>query len=136
MHASILLKYGCTRKGCRSWANFGDDVNPMGLFCSVTMPVKCPYCGTVETRECQTKEFGRSYRRWKIGDFVWLADDPDGELEFDAWCEQPSCRESRPLQDGRIVGDPRRFLVVVELVNGIITGEYLVFKEEECNESD
>lgn len=109
----------------------------MGLFCSVTMPVKCPYCGTVETRECQTKEFGsREYKHWQIGDYVWLADDPDGELAFDAWCEQPACRESRALPDGRTAEGPQRFLVVVELVNGIITGEYLDFKQEECNESD
>ncbi|HMU12940.1 MAG: hypothetical protein JST41_11790 [Bacteroidetes bacterium] len=112
-------------------ANFGDHVNPMGLFCSVTMPIKCPYCGTENVRECRTKELRGMflYEHWKVGDDV-LADFPK-ELHCYTDCDCVESWESGTFPNGQEREGHRNWYVKVKLANGVITGEYEVFKEVE-----
>lgn len=101
----------------------------MGLYCSLTMPVRCPFCGTLETRECQTKDLQGiyDYEQWKVGDDI-LADFP-GELHCIASCGQPGCKEEVTYLDGRKGEREKLFYVTVKLDRGVITGEHEVLKQ-------
>lgn len=42
----------------------------MGMFDSAYIEVRCPRCGKMEERECQTKDTDCFLEVWKPGDFV------------------------------------------------------------------
>ena len=101
----------------------------MGFYCSVTLPVRCPFCGTVEERECQTKDLQDIFlfEHWRAGANI-LADIPH-ELRCIAGCGQPSCGALETF-NGKPYTRERHFTVVVKLDNGMITGEYEAFDED------
>lgn len=104
----------------------------MGLYCSVTVPVQCPYCGIVEARECQTKDLRGIYdfEAWKVGDNI-LASFPD-ELHCRAGCTQlPTCGRPETFPNGNTWVHERRFRVTVKLKNSLITGEHESFEDHE-----
>lgn len=103
----------------------------MGLFCSLMLPVRCPYCATLETRECQTKDLRGiyDYEHWKVGDDI-LATFP-AELHCIAACDQPGCMEEVTYHDGVSGERGKLFYVNVKLDRGVITGEHEVFKERQ-----
>ncbi len=102
---------------------------PMGFYSSVNIPVRCPFCGTVEERECQTKDLKHFFLMdvWRKGDNI-LADFPK-ELQCVASCAQPSCGTMKMI-NGRSYVQERHFTVLVKLGNGVITGEYEAFEND------
>lgn len=101
----------------------------MGFYCSVTLPVRCPFCGTEEERECQTKELQDIFlfEHWRVGDNI-LAEIPR-ELRCIAGCGQPSCGTMDSFNGKPFMRD-RYFTVVLKLAAGIITGEYEAFEDD------
>jgi len=93
----------------------------MGMFDSVKIKMKCPYCGEVSEIVAQTKELECDFNVWEVGDFVT---DKLTYLECLADCVQPKCREFVSKRDGYWGGFGRMFDVKILLNNGIVTGEY------------
>ncbi len=86
----------------------------MGMFDSVMLKVKCPYCGKDEVRECQTKDFNCTLAVWKVGDYV---DRSKRSFDCIVQCEEERCPSKPPM-----VGS--FFNVEVFLKRGKITGKY------------
>lgn len=101
----------------------------MGFYCSVIIPVRCPKCGALEERECQTKDLNSFFLMdvWRAGDNI-LADFPK-ELQCIAACSQPSCGTPESF-NGKPYVQGWHFTVVVKLANGVITGEYEAIDDE------
>lgn len=101
----------------------------MGFYCSVIIPVRCPKCGMVEERECQTKDLNNFFLMdvWRKGDNI-LADIPH-ELQCIASCDTASCGTMEKF-NGKSYLRAWYFTVVVKLDNGVITGEYEAFEED------
>ena len=95
----------------------------MGFYCSVIIPVRCPKCGTLEERECQTKDLNSFFLMdvWRTGDNI-LADFPK-ELQCIAACSQTSCGKLESF-NGKPYVQGWHFTVVVKLDNGVITGDH------------
>jgi len=101
----------------------------MGFYCTVTLPVRCPFCGTEDERECQTKELQDIFlfEHWRVGDNI-LAEIPH-ELRCIAGCAQPPCATLDTF-NGKSFTRDRYFTVVLKLDNGVITGEYEALAED------
>ncbi len=101
----------------------------MGFYCTVTLPVRCPFCGTQAERECQTKDLQDIFlmEEWRVGDNI-LAEIPH-ELRCIAGCGQPSCGTMETF-NGKSYVQERHFTVVVKLDKGCITGEYEVIESD------
>jgi hypothetical protein len=99
----------------------------MGIYCSVIIPIKCPKCGALEERECQTKDLNSFFLMdvWRAGDSI-LADIPH-ELQCIASCDKPTCGTLKTI-NGKSYVQAWHFNVVVRLDNGVITGEYEAFE--------
>jgi hypothetical protein len=93
----------------------------MGMFDSVKIEMKCPYCGEVSEIEAQTKELECNLDVWKKGDFVT---DKINYLECLADCVQPKCKEYVTKKNGYWGGFGRMFDVKISLDNGKVSGEY------------
>ena len=101
----------------------------MGFYCTLTMPVRCPFCGVTEVRECQTKDLQDIFlfEHRHVGDNI-LAEIPN-ELRCIAGCGGPSCGTVETFK-GKSYVKERYFTVVLKLDSGVITGEYEVFEKE------
>jgi wobble nucleotide-excising tRNase len=61
----------------------------MGMFDSIMLNVKCPYCGEEEVRECQTKDLDCYLDVYTLGDKVKTL---DKWLECITDCESEACK--------------------------------------------
>ena len=93
----------------------------MGMFDSVKIEMKCPYCGEVSEIEAQTKELECDLEVWKKGDFITYK---LNYLECLADCVQPKCREYVTKKDGYYGGFGRMFDVKILLDKGKVSGDY------------
>ena len=93
----------------------------MGMFDSIKIDMKCPYCNEVSEIEAQTKELDCELEVWKEGDFVT---DKLNYLECLADCVQKECKEYVTKQNGYWGGFGRMFEVKILLEDGKVSGKY------------
>lgn len=92
----------------------------MGMYDSIYMNVKCPYCNIEEEQECQTKELDCTLSQFKVGDFVgW---DIPNKIEACLICRSQKCKHHQ--KDIRYNGGGRFFEILIEIRNGKITNNY------------
>lgn len=99
----------------------------MGMFDSVRINIKCPYCQKESEIECQTKELDCVMHSWKKGDYVGTK--KHNYLTCIADCHSKECVDWRYEEIGYRSGFGRMFYVKVKLDNGIVTGEYEICPE-------
>jgi sarcosine oxidase delta subunit len=95
---------------------------PMGMFDSVMLKIKCPYCGQESEIECHTKELDCSLDVWRKGDFVGT--EKLNHLQTIANCHSKECSDYEEKRIGYRSGFGRVFNVKVKLRNGIVSGDY------------
>lgn len=100
----------------------------MGMFDSIMLDIKCPYCKKVSEIECQTKIFDCSLEVWKKGDYVGTKQ--YNHVNTIADCLSPECKQYQIKELGYSSGFGRMFTVQVKLEEGIVTGEYEVFTDD------
>lgn len=100
----------------------------MGMFDSIAIKMKCPYCGKESLIEAQTKQLTCSLFRWVKGEYVTKAVD---HLDCMADCMQKECFEYTESRLGYYSGFGRMFTVRVFLEEGRVTGEYEILKAED-----
>jgi hypothetical protein len=101
-------------------------VKVMGMFDSVIMDMKCPYCGEVSEIEVQTKQLECNMEVWRVGDYVT---DDLNFLTCYGDCTQPECKEYSIKKRGYWSGWGRMFDVKIMLDGGRISGEYEIIEE-------
>lgn len=92
----------------------------MGMFDSLYLVVKCPFCGEEEERECQTKDMDCQFDVWRVGDFVTR---DYSELHTIANCKSEKC-SYYPYPHMPKVNHGSYFHPIVKLEDGFLTGEY------------
>jgi hypothetical protein len=94
----------------------------MGMFDSIFIKVKCPYCGEEKLRECQTKELDCELKRWDKGDNT---DHPE-ESSVIAFvtCGSFICRTPYRLFGKTQLYNSKGFEIEIETPLGLITGKY------------
>lgn len=97
----------------------------MGMYDSVKIKIKCPYCGEESEIEAQTKELDCTLEVWKVGDFV---SDKFNYLDCVADCLQPECKKASMLGYHSRIG--RFFNVRIFLKKGKVSGKYKITKDE------
>lgn len=100
----------------------------MGLFDSIMIDIKCPYCGQTSEMECQTKELKCELNRFHKGD------DVDSHkfkfLECIADCRSDECMAESERRSGYRSGFGMTLDVKVKLDNGVVTGSYDIIQSE------
>ena len=108
----------------------------MGMFDSIFLKMKCPYCGETHLMEFQTKDLSNSLSVFKKGGFV-------GKkftfLEVTGDCHSNHCQDVADKRDMIRQGTPSGFGALfeakVEVKDGVITGKiYDLVLEEESTE--
>lgn len=94
----------------------------MGLYDSIFIKVKCPYCGMEELTECQTKELYCVLQNWRKGQHV--GDETISHLTCIVSCRSEECLEHEFKRIGYRSGYGRTYWLKVNLDEGRITGEY------------
>ena len=100
----------------------------MGMFDSVYLNIKCPYCGNESDIECQTKDLDCNLEVWRKGDFV--GSDKYNSLDCLADCHSKECIDHKIKEVGYRSGAGRFFYLEVMLKEGIVTGEYKISSTE------
>jgi hypothetical protein len=91
------------------------------MFDSIFLKIKCPFCGQVTERECQTKELACELKRLHIGDNI---EEPGiDSLVCITSCDSPLCATPRDVW-GVSISEARSFEVEIETPLGLITGKY------------
>lgn len=99
----------------------------MGMFDSIYMKVKCPFCGIEKVRECQTKDLDNNLERWNVGDNTGHPE--EDKLDCIVGCEDGCGRKMRsewllPNGQRREYISGRHFYIFVKTPLGLVTGEY------------
>jgi sarcosine oxidase delta subunit len=99
----------------------------MGMYDSIYLQIKCPFCGQTSEMECQTKELDCELKRFRKGDNI----DTNGIEELDCIvdCHSRECMAYQDRQDGYSSGFGRLFYVIVDAPLGLITGKYKYAKD-------
>lgn len=76
----------------------------MGMFDSIKIKMKCPYCREISEIEAQTKDLECDLEVWKVGDFV------TNKLNYlECLSDCPQCKEFFDikifLKGGKVSGD-------------------------------
>ena len=102
----------------------------MGMYDSIFIKIKCPYCGKISEIECQTKELSCGLKRWYKGDNVRTSN--FRYLYCLADCHSSECLKWEEDKVGYRSGFGRSFTVEVHIGNeGAVTGLYKLFFNEE-----
>ena len=94
----------------------------MGMFDSIYLKIKCPYCGEESEIEAQTKELEQELNVWRKGDFIGT--DEYNHLECIADCHSDECMSFELKKHGYRSGFGRGFNVKVFLDKGVVNGNY------------
>jgi hypothetical protein len=94
----------------------------MGMFDSIYLNIKCPYCGKESEMEAQTKELESELQVWKKGDSIGT--DKYNYLVCIADCHSDECMEHELKRVGYRSGFGRGFDVKIFIDKGIVTGDY------------
>jgi hypothetical protein len=95
----------------------------MGMFDSIYINVKCPFCGNESKMECQTKELECDLSVFEKGDFIGNSNIQKLE-DCITDCHSKECVDFTNKEDGYVSGFGRVFRLDLLLNNGVITGEY------------
>lgn len=98
----------------------------MGMYDSIYLVSKCPYCGHEKEREFQTKDLECNLEVWRKGDHI---DTDLEELECVADCINDPCKAWTIKEFGYFGGFGRAFYANVILDDGIITGELKIITD-------
>lgn len=100
----------------------------MGMFDTIKIKVKCPYCGNEDDIDVQNKQLTDSLRLFKVGDSVsgltWF--DNMDILNCIADCRSKECIDYTNNEDGYVSGFGRIFYVDIKLCDDIITEKYFI----------
>lgn len=96
----------------------------MGMFDSVYINVKCPFCGEESEKECQTKDTDCSLDVWRKGEYIGTKKYND--LDCLAGCESETCKAWVVKEFGYWGGFGRPIYLRVFLKDGVVTGEYQI----------
>lgn len=97
----------------------------MGMYDSIYLQVKCPFCGQASEMECQTKELDCTLKVWHKGDNI---ESPGvNSLGCCSGCRSAECVAHEERMDGYKTGAGRYFELVVETPFGLITGKYRIY---------
>jgi len=99
----------------------------MGMFDSIYLTIKCPYCGQKSDIECQTKELNCTLETYWEGENIGT--DQFNYLDCIADCQSKECVEWRDKNIGYHSGFGRTFDVRIYLNNGFVTGNYTILSE-------
>ena len=99
----------------------------MGMFDSIHIDIKCPYCGNTSLIECQTKATECILEVWHKGDNIGT--DQFKYLDCAADCLSEECVKWQDKKIGYHSGFGRIFDVRVMLSDGVVTGEYEIIVE-------
>lgn len=91
----------------------------MGMFDSIMMQVKCPYCGEEIERECQTKDLECILDVFRVGDTVGT--DVYNKLTCICDCNSETCWNPSANHG---YGMGRFFWIKVKVTDKKIVGEY------------
>lgn len=105
----------------------------MGMFDSVFIQVKCPFCGVTSEMECQTKEFYGSLQRWRKGDNTGHPEVSELDDCF-VVCENDRCPGSPKAQSLYQPAGDKSFTIAVDAPLGLITGKYRLIGFEKVAE--
>ena len=94
----------------------------MGMYDSIYLEIKCPYCGETSEVECQTKELGCTLHKFSKGDSIGT--NQYNYLECISDCHSKQCTDNEEKRIGYRSGFGTTFDVKVKISNGIITGDY------------
>jgi|GEM_PF-2395667 len=124
----------------------------MGMYDSIFMECKCPYCGETSRMEFQTKDLGRTLYSYEPGNSVsefteiFPASTPDNvvrrplqHLNVNGQCKSAKCQEIADklwiILQGRPSGFGAIFGAKLKLVNGIISNELFdIDPNDRCTE--
>jgi hypothetical protein len=91
----------------------------MGMFDSIYLNVKCPYCEEESEIEAQTKDLECNLEVWKVGDFI-------GTKKYKSLFCITECRSNKCLRPVRIGNIGNFFNLDVFLKKGILTSKYKI----------
>ena len=100
----------------------------MGMFDSINLKIKCPYCGQEDIVEAQTKELECLLHVYSEGDYV---SDQYNYLDCLADCRSKLCVKDEVAERGYKSGFGRMFDVRIFIEDGKISGEYKILPEED-----
>src|ERR1700753_1956034 len=96
----------------------------MGMFDSVIIKVKCPFCGQTSEMECQTKQLDCKLYQWKLGENTGHPEEM--ELDCYATCSSAICIARNKAKSGKEWGNEQSFDIIVETPFGLVTGKYRI----------
>ena len=96
----------------------------MGMFDSIKIDARCPYCGKTSEIEFQTKELDCTLEVWSKGDYVGT--DKLNRLDCIADCHSEECVDYADRKTGYKSGFGRMFEADIILADGRVTGEFVV----------
>jgi hypothetical protein len=105
----------------------------MGMFDSIYLEMKCPFCGKISEMEIQTKELDCDLNVWKVGDYIGT-DKYNYIDECSAQCRSDECMDFMLKKQGYRSGFGRSFDVKIFLNEGFVTGAYEIINNKEDNE--
>ena len=93
----------------------------MGMYDTINLDVKCPYCGETSFMGVQTKDLVNCLYEFQVGDHV---SDRFNYLYAIAECKKQGCKGNQNSAE-YLKG---LFDITIELVCGIITGKYKIIE--------
>ena len=97
----------------------------MGMYDSIYIEVKCPYCNEVEEQECQTKALDNMMHRYKEGDYIG---DEYKDLDWVRCiigCYSDQCIDTSNLEH-HAISSGMYFYIDLKLDRGKVTKEYRI----------
>ena len=101
----------------------------MGLFDSILLPVKCPFCGEI-VQSGQTKNLSNTLISYKVGDDT---KSPFKSIRVLYVCESMKCRRPYVIA-GNVYYRGRWFEIELELEKGRLTDKYKIWAEPRVQE--
>ena len=100
----------------------------MGMFDTIILPIKCPFCGQVSDMECQTKDMESMLEVYYVGDYVGDVFVETGTLRCITECQSEECSSEIALTETFRVKRGKYFDLQLRVENGEITGEYKIIE--------
>lgn len=94
----------------------------MGMYDSIRIDVKCPYCEEVSEVDAQTKDFDCELKVYKVGDF--LGDERLDSIICSTGCRSKSCLDYEKRYVSWSHGFGRVFSIKIFLNKGVVTCLY------------
>ena len=101
----------------------------MGMFDSIKMNIKCPFCGKVtKNMEIQTKELDCCLEIFRVGDSIPKEYNHLSQLSCIGDCVSDKCKHEIVFPNGMKSTRGNYFTIEVEVSSGIITDRYKIIE--------